>query len=160
MKCYKVNPFIFSLSWDDPFVSKGLQTLLLWWKLSLPLKWDGLTPLICRWHSLVMIPRYACIHIKEIRYFINFNWERQIKADCCILWNASVWFTEILCCPHCRVLHVFSLTLLIKECKVPYFHPVLEKTTLWVHPWKKMIKGFKNCASRCKIPGFCIPLLH
>ena len=85
MKCYEVNPFIFSFSWDDPFVSKGLQTLLLWWKLSLLLSWDGLTPLFCRWHSQVMIPRYTCICIKEIRYFTNFNWERQIKAYCCIL---------------------------------------------------------------------------
>ena len=85
MKCYEVNPFIFSFFWDDPFVSKGLQTLLLWWKLSLLWSWDGLTPLFCWWHSQVMIPRYTGIRIKEIRYFTNFNREWQIKADCCIL---------------------------------------------------------------------------
>ncbi len=33
---------------------------------------------------------YTCIRIKEIRYFTNFNWERQIKADCCILWHCNI----------------------------------------------------------------------
>ena len=33
-------------------------------------------------------------------------------------------------------------------------HPVQEKTTLWVHPWKKWQNGCKNCAWRCKI-SFC-----
>ena len=34
-------------------------------------------------------PRYTSIHIKEIRYFTHFNWERQIKADCCIVCNTN-----------------------------------------------------------------------
>ncbi len=82
--------------------------------------------------------------------FLSMKWQ-WTYGQTLLPWN-NHFHTSKACL---KILNSSGMCGLLRSSNV---HPVQEKTTLWVHPWKKWQNGCKNCALRCKI-GYAEPTL-